>query len=230
MFPASSFLQIPPHDGHPCFRLYPSHYRADSGLAPVRNVRRQAHQIKGMFHSYGNMPFIIGRLLTSIDNGNATNYTYDDYHNILTKGSTTNSYNTSSTKLTNANYDSNGNTTKDSSTNTYAYDAINRMQQAVTSGVTTTYEYDSDDMISSRINTDGTTLYVLYGDQIVMELDANKNVVSKNIRGNDELLKAENADGSLKWYCVYDSHGNVVEIAILKMQLAQLLSLWERQA
>ena len=25
-------LQIPPHDGHPCLRLYPSHYRADSGL------------------------------------------------------------------------------------------------------------------------------------------------------------------------------------------------------
>ncbi len=43
-FPTSSFLQIPPHDGHPCFRLYPSHYRADSGLAPVRNVRRRAHK------------------------------------------------------------------------------------------------------------------------------------------------------------------------------------------
>ena len=43
MFPTSSFLQIPPRDGHPCFRLYPSHYRADSGLAPVRNVRRRAH-------------------------------------------------------------------------------------------------------------------------------------------------------------------------------------------
>ena len=43
MFPTSSFLQIPPHDGHPCLRLYPSHHRADSGLAPVRNVRRRAH-------------------------------------------------------------------------------------------------------------------------------------------------------------------------------------------
>ena len=32
MFLTSSFLQIPSHDGHPCFRLYPSHYRADSGL------------------------------------------------------------------------------------------------------------------------------------------------------------------------------------------------------
>ena len=46
MFPISSFLQIPPHDGHPCFWLYPSHCQADSGLAPVRNVRRQAHQEK----------------------------------------------------------------------------------------------------------------------------------------------------------------------------------------
>ena len=26
------FLQISSHDGHPCLRLYPSHYRADSGL------------------------------------------------------------------------------------------------------------------------------------------------------------------------------------------------------
>ena len=49
MFPTSSFLQIPPHDGHPCLRLYPSHYRADSGLSPVRNVRRKAHiYIKGV--------------------------------------------------------------------------------------------------------------------------------------------------------------------------------------
>ena len=45
-FPTSGFLQIPPHDGHPCLRLYPSHYRADSGLSPVRNVRRQAHEKK----------------------------------------------------------------------------------------------------------------------------------------------------------------------------------------
>ena len=46
IFPESSFLQIPPHGGHPCFRLYPSHYRADSGLSPVRNVRRRAHNTK----------------------------------------------------------------------------------------------------------------------------------------------------------------------------------------
>ena len=45
-FPTSGFLQIPPHDGHPCLRLYPSRYRADSGLSPVRNVRRQAHREK----------------------------------------------------------------------------------------------------------------------------------------------------------------------------------------
>ena len=45
-FPTSGFLQIPPHDGHPCLRLYPSRYRADSGLSPVRNVRRQAHRQK----------------------------------------------------------------------------------------------------------------------------------------------------------------------------------------
>jgi hypothetical protein len=27
-------------------RLYPSRYRADSGLSPVRNVRRRAHKRK----------------------------------------------------------------------------------------------------------------------------------------------------------------------------------------
>ena len=46
-FPESSFLQILPHDRHPCLRLCPSRYRADSGLPPVRNVRRQAHQKRG---------------------------------------------------------------------------------------------------------------------------------------------------------------------------------------
>ena len=45
-FPTSGFLQIPPRSGHPCLRLYPSHYRADLGLAPLRNVRRQAHYRK----------------------------------------------------------------------------------------------------------------------------------------------------------------------------------------
>lgn len=46
MFPTSGFLQIPPNDGHPCLRLYPSRYRADLGLSPLRNVRRQAHKKK----------------------------------------------------------------------------------------------------------------------------------------------------------------------------------------
>ena len=43
---AAGFLQIPPRDGHPCHWLYLSCYRADSGLSPVRNVRRQAHDTK----------------------------------------------------------------------------------------------------------------------------------------------------------------------------------------
>ena len=34
--PTSGFLQIPPHDGHPCLRLSPSRHRADSGLSPFR--------------------------------------------------------------------------------------------------------------------------------------------------------------------------------------------------
>lgn len=45
-FPESGFLQIPSHDEHPCLRLCPSHYRADSGLAPARNVLRRAHVAK----------------------------------------------------------------------------------------------------------------------------------------------------------------------------------------
>ena len=45
-FPTSGFLQICSRLQHPCLRLYPSHYRADSGLSPVRNVRRQAHHKK----------------------------------------------------------------------------------------------------------------------------------------------------------------------------------------
>ena len=54
MFPESGFLQIPPHDRHPCLRLYPSHHRADSGLSPVRNVRRRAHKRAGILP---NIPF-----------------------------------------------------------------------------------------------------------------------------------------------------------------------------
>ena len=46
--PTSGFLQIPPQDGHPCLRLYPSHYRADSGLSPIR---------KGNHNFYCDSPF-----------------------------------------------------------------------------------------------------------------------------------------------------------------------------
>ena len=45
-FPTSGFLQICSHLQHPCLRLYPSRYQVDSGLSPVRNVRRQAHNKK----------------------------------------------------------------------------------------------------------------------------------------------------------------------------------------
>ena len=45
-FPTSGFLQICSHLQHPCLRLYPSRYRVDLGLAPLRNVRRQAHTEK----------------------------------------------------------------------------------------------------------------------------------------------------------------------------------------
>jgi hypothetical protein len=45
-FPTSGFLQICSHLQHPCLRLYPSRYQVDSGLSPVRNVRRQAHNAK----------------------------------------------------------------------------------------------------------------------------------------------------------------------------------------
>ena len=50
--PKSGFLQIPPRDGHPCLRLYPSHYWADSRLSLVRNVRRRAHMQTGSSPAY----------------------------------------------------------------------------------------------------------------------------------------------------------------------------------
>ena len=45
LFPHPASFRFPSR-GHPCLRLYPSHCRADSGLSPVRNVRRQAHRAK----------------------------------------------------------------------------------------------------------------------------------------------------------------------------------------
>ena len=58
-FPLTSgFLQIPPRDGHPCLRLYPSRYRADSGLSPIRNVRRRAHHKNTAIRRSGPQRFI----------------------------------------------------------------------------------------------------------------------------------------------------------------------------
>lgn len=52
-FPTSGFLQICSHLQHPCLRLYPSRYQVDSGLSPVRNVRRQAHTQKVPCNQHG---------------------------------------------------------------------------------------------------------------------------------------------------------------------------------
>ena len=64
--PASGFLQIPPRDGHPCLRLYPSRYRADSGLSPVRNVRRRAHSDKTQSPKIGGLCFLEQYNLTQL--------------------------------------------------------------------------------------------------------------------------------------------------------------------
>ena len=45
---ANRFLQLPRRQGHPCLKLYPSRYRADSGLAPVRTCARRAHEGMGV--------------------------------------------------------------------------------------------------------------------------------------------------------------------------------------
>ena len=41
---AAGFLQIPPHDGHPCLGLYTSRHRACYGLAPIRECPCWASQ------------------------------------------------------------------------------------------------------------------------------------------------------------------------------------------
>ena len=50
---AASFLQIPRRRGHPCLWLYPSHCRADSGLAPVRTCAHRAHKQKANISGFG---------------------------------------------------------------------------------------------------------------------------------------------------------------------------------
>lgn len=45
---ALGFFQIPPHGGHPCLRLYPSH-RADWGFSPVRTCAHRAHKQGALF-------------------------------------------------------------------------------------------------------------------------------------------------------------------------------------
>jgi len=81
MFPESGFLQIPPHDGHPCLRLYPSHHRADSGLSPVRNVRRRAHQksANGLTIPFADLYFPCIQLITN-DYLKGTNNLPDQLH------------------------------------------------------------------------------------------------------------------------------------------------------
>ena len=63
-FPVSGFLQIPSHDGHPCLRLYPSRYRADSGLSPVRTCARRAHYDSAPALRPGLLSLTVASMLT----------------------------------------------------------------------------------------------------------------------------------------------------------------------
>ena len=58
LFPHPASFRFPSR-GHPCLRLYPSHCRADSGLAPVRNVRRQAHIYQAAVHTRKTAAFLL---------------------------------------------------------------------------------------------------------------------------------------------------------------------------
>jgi RHS repeat-associated protein len=86
------------------------------------------------------------------------------------------------------------------------------MQQATVGGVTMNYSYNYRWSHLQAKQYNENVINVWDSNQLVMELDANKNVITKYIRAFDDLIKAENSAGTLKWYYVKDTHGNVVKL------------------
>lgn len=172
----------------------------------------------------------LNRLKTVSINNVVTTYTYDGSGNRLREvtGTISKDYiydsknklsqitekdNNVVTKITTYQYDLNGNllTTTENGiiVETNVFNERNELISTTKNSNTTTYGYNVEGKRISK--SDGTNIikFIYEGTNIILEVDANNDELSKNIYGLELVLRTTNSDSG---YYLYNGHGDVVVI------------------
>jgi RHS repeat-associated protein len=161
---------------------------ASYGYDFAGNRTSKTNYLNNITEGYGYDPIY---QLTQVTQGASTteSYSYDAVGNRLSSLSIPSySYNASNQLTSTSNgsytYDSNGNTLTDPSGKSYTWDFENRLTQVVNPGVgTTTFRYDPFGRRIQKSGPLGTTNYLYDGDDLLSELDASGNFLTRYAQG-----------------------------------------------
>jgi RHS repeat-associated protein len=109
-------------------------------------------------------------------------------------------------------YDGSGNLTGDG-TNTYTYDAENRLTSVATPTETVTHSYDAAGRRSKRTVGSASTKYVYDGSRVVEEFDGNGQALRRYVHGPGLDRPVAMLVGSNYYYYHFDGHGSVVALS-----------------
>ncbi len=112
------------------------------------------------------------------------------------------------------NYDKNGNQTgmliDGVATVTYQYDNLNRLTKTTKDGKEYKNLYNAEGLRVGKTDEVGKTVYLYEGNKVVMELDADGNMLAKNVYGTN-LVKRMIEDGTTLYY-MYNGHADVTAL------------------
>jgi|GEM_PF-663947 len=115
--------------------------------------------------------------------------------------------------ITTFDYDKNGNQTGVSvngvGTVTYGYDNLNRLTKTLKDGKEYNYLFNADGLRIKKSGEEGTTVYLYESSKVVMELDADGNMLAKNVYGTNLLTRT--IDGETLYY-MYNGHADVTAL------------------
>lgn len=91
------------------------------------------------------------------------------------------------------------------------YDAQNQQQEILTKNYKIKYTYDDEGLRISKIVNGKKRYYIWDGDQLIMEIDEEGEIVRRYIRGLN-LIYSDSGIGTARQYFVQDMHGSVVQL------------------
>jgi YD repeat-containing protein len=138
-------------------------------------------------------------------------YNYDKSNRLKTEIKTSGG----NIETTSYKYDYNGNQTEKAVNGTKVwsgdYNGFNELTKVVDNGVTALYKYDGNGLRISKTVDGVTTNHIWDGAQIVLDMDASWNLISKYTRGLN-LIYREGEYGRNREYYVFNGHGDVVQL------------------